>query len=365
MISELDLQMTKRALKLASLGIGQVSPNPLVGCVIVDKEGKIVGEGTYIYENVTHAEVIALTQAGEKAKGGTAYVSLEPHAHTGRTPPCTDALINAGIKRVVCPIEDPNPLVSGRGFEALRQSGIEVVTGLLADEAYRLNEKFFVWHRKKRPFVHLKMAVSLDGRISLSRSVSTSLSSKRALCRVHELRHEHDAILVGGNTAAVDNPSLTDRSGKPRRRKLIRVILDNSLKIPLDSNLVKTAIEIPTIVISNSTDSEKLNKLQKSGVKIFFEDAHNLCKVLQILRQLEIQSVLVEGGAKVAGSFVDSRLIDKITFIYSPLVIGGVKATPAVEGNGIESLANALKLKDLSIVRYHPDFEVTGYPCDD
>ncbi|GIU82200.1 MAG: bifunctional diaminohydroxyphosphoribosylaminopyrimidine deaminase/5-amino-6-(5-phosphoribosylamino)uracil reductase RibD [Acidobacteria bacterium] len=365
MTSDFDLKMTRRALELASLGIGQVSPNPLVGCVIVDKEGKVVGEGTYIYENVTHAEVIALEQAGERAKGGTAYVSLEPHAHTGRTPPCTDALIKAGIKRVVCPIEDPNPLVSGRGFDVLRQNGIEVVTGILADEAYKLNEKFFVWHRKKRPFVHLKMAVSLDGRISLSRSVSTSLSSERARCRVHELRHEHDAILVGGNTVAVDNPLLTDRSGKPRRRKLVRVILDNNLKIPLESKIVETANEIPTIVISNSANSEKVCKLQEKGIRVFAENAYDLCKVLQILRQLELQSVLVEGGAKIAGSFIDAGLVDKVTFIYSPFIIGGTKAPLAVEGHGADSLANAMMLKDIKIFHYDPDFEVTGYPLNE
>jgi diaminohydroxyphosphoribosylaminopyrimidine deaminase/5-amino-6-(5-phosphoribosylamino)uracil reductase len=365
MVSEFDLKMMKRALELASLGIGQVSPNPLVGCVIVDKEGKVVGEGTYTYENITHAEVIALEQAGEKAKGGTAYVSLEPHAHTGRTPPCTDALIKAGIKRIVCPVEDPNPLVSGRGFEVLRQNGIEVVTGVLADEAYKLNEKFFVWHRKKRPFVHLKMAVSLDGRISLSRSVSTALSSERALCRVHELRHEHDAILVGGNTAFVDNPFLTDRSGKPRRRKLVRVILDNSLKLPLESKIVETAKEIPTIVISKLADSQKASRLREKGVRIFGEDARDLCKVLQILRELELQSVLVEGGARVAGSFVDARLVDKVTFIYSPIIIGGTKAPSAVEGNGTDSLTKALKLHDIKIVQYCSDFEVTGYPLNE
>ena len=237
---EFDIKMTRRALELAAFGIGRVSPSPLVGCVIVAENGEIVGEGTYIFENVTHAEVIALKQAGEKAKGGTAYVSLEPHAHFGRTKPCTEALINAGIKRVVCPIEDPNPLVSGKGFQVLRENGIEVVTGILREEAAKLNEKFCVWHQKSRPFVHLKLAMSLDGRISLKNSVSTTLSGKESAKRVQDLRHEHDAILVGGNTAFVDNPSLTDRSGKLRRRKLVRVVLDNRLQIPLDSTLVQT-----------------------------------------------------------------------------------------------------------------------------
>nr|MBP7476735.1 bifunctional diaminohydroxyphosphoribosylaminopyrimidine deaminase/5-amino-6-(5-phosphoribosylamino)uracil reductase RibD [Pyrinomonadaceae bacterium] len=210
-ILDIDNGHTRRALEVAAMGTGLVTPNPLVGCVIVSADGEIVGEGTYIYDNVIHAEAVALEQAGEKARGGTAYVSLEPHDHEGRTPPCTEALIDAGIKRVVCPIEDPNPLVSGRGFQRLRDAGVEVVTGILAAEASRQNEKFICWHQKQRPFVHLKLAMSLDGRISLGSSVSTALSGPEALARVHELRHEHDAILIGGNTAFVDNPSLTDR----------------------------------------------------------------------------------------------------------------------------------------------------------
>ena len=197
MSADRDIELTRRALELAEAGCGMVSPNPLVGCVIASADGAIIGEGTYTYDNVTHAEQIALEQAGDNANGGSAYISLEPHDHHGKTPPCTEALINAGIKRVVCPIEDPNPLVSGRGFERLRHAGTEVVTGVLADEASKLNEKFICWHKKKRPFVHLKLAMSLDGRISLNRSVSTALSGYRALERVHGLRHEHDAILVG------------------------------------------------------------------------------------------------------------------------------------------------------------------------
>ena len=207
-----------------------MSPNPLVGCVIVSREGKIVGEGSYFYDDVVHAEAVALAQAGELSHGGTAYVSLEPHDHQHRTPPCSLALIGAGIKRVVCPVEDPNPIVSGNGFARLREHGVEVLTGILADEARRLNEKFNVWHQKGRPFVHLKLATSLDGRISLNKSVSTPLSGESSAKRVHDFRHQHDAILIGGNTAVIDDPSLTDRSGRKRRRKLVRVVLDNRLQ---------------------------------------------------------------------------------------------------------------------------------------
>lgn len=356
--------MTRRAIDLAARGIGLASPNPLVGCVIVSKDGEVVGEGTYTYEGVTHAEVIALEQAGEKTKGGTAYVSLEPHDHQGKTPPCTEALIDAGISRVVCPIEDPNPLVSGKGFERLRNAGVEVSTGLLADEATKLNEKFICWHKKKRPFVHLKLAMSLDGRISLKKSVSTALSGNDALRRVHELRHEHDAILVGGNTAFVDNPSLTDRSGRPRRRPLARVVLDNRLRLPVDSALVRTAGETPTIVFSNATDEEKVEKLFLKGVQVPRIDARDLNAVLKELYDREIQSVLVEGGTEVAGAFVDARLVDKVTLIAAPIIVGGQEAPNAVGGKGAESLESAMKMAELTISHLGPDIEITGYPTE-
>ena len=354
--------MTRLALELASIGVGRVSPSPLVGCVIVAANGEIAGEGSYIYENITHAEVLALEEAGRLAVGGTAYVSLEPHSYHGRTKPCTTALINAGIKRVVCPIEDPNPLVSGKGFEILRANGIEVVTGILKQEAARLNEKFCVWHQKNRPFVHLKLAMSLDGRISLKDSVSTTLSGKESAVRVQDLRHEHDAILVGGNTAFVDNPSLTDRSGKPRRRKLVRVVLDNRLRIPLESNLVQTAKETPTLIVSNSHDDAKIATLTNLGVDVARCDARDLNSVLAELKKRDLQSVLVEGGTEIAGAFVDAKLVDKLTFIVAPIVIGGHHAPLGIGGAGANSLENALKLNDLEIIKHGGDFEFTGYP---
>jgi diaminohydroxyphosphoribosylaminopyrimidine deaminase/5-amino-6-(5-phosphoribosylamino)uracil reductase len=360
--SEFDLQMTRRSLELASFGIGQVSPSPLVGCVIVGESGETVGEGSYIYENVTHAEVIALNQAGEKARGGTAYVSLEPHAHTGRTKPCTEALMNAGIRRVVCPIEDPNPLVSGKGFQVLRENGIEVVTGILKDEAAKLNEKFCVWHQKNRPFVHLKLAMSLDGRISLTNSVSTQLSGKESSTRVQSLRHEHDAILIGGNTALVDNPSLTDRSGKTRRRKLARVVLDNRLRVSIDSTLAQTAKDTPTIIFSASDNETKIAELEKLGVEVVRLNARNLHHVLSELKTRQLQSILVEGGTEIAGAFCDAKLVDKLTFIVAPIVIGGNDAPLAIGGNGANSLNNAMRFRDLEITKHGEDFEFTGYP---
>ena len=361
-INSRDYAGSYAALCLANEGIGLVSPNPLVGCVIEAADGSTVGRGTYIKDNIVHAEVTALEEAGERARGGTAYVSLEPHNHHGKTAPCTEALINAGIVRVVAPIEDPNPLVSGKGFQALRDAGIEVVTGILAEEATILNEKFICWHKKGRPFVHLKLAMSLDGRISLGRSISTALSGEKALARVHEMRHEHDAILVGGNTVFVDNPNLTDRSGMLRRRPLARVILDNRLRIPLESKPVSTAREIPTIVISNSADDKKKSALARHGVEVVIADARDLTAVLAALRERELQSVLVEGGTEVAGAFRDAGLIDKLTLMISPKIVGGLDAPLAFGGRGAETIEDALRLKDVSIERHGEDIEITGYP---
>ena len=361
---DIDFRHLQRSLNLAREGLGLVSPNPLVGCVVVSASGDIVGEGTYIFDDVTHAEVIALEQAGERAKGGTAYVSLEPHAHHGKTPPCTDALINAGIKRVVAPIEDPNPLVSGKGFERLRENGVEVATGMLDLEASKLNEKFICWHKKNRPFVHLKLAMSLDGRISLNRSVSTALSGESALKRVHELRHEHDAILIGANTAIVDNPNLTDRSGKKRRRPLVRIVLDNSLRLPKEHKLVTTANEIRTMVFTSNIDPVDTTPLTDSGVDVIPVPGgpRNIPEVLDELYRLEIQSVLVEGGSEVAGAFVDARLVDKITLIVTPMIVGGKDAPVAVGGAGVSCLNDALRLSDISIAKFNDDIEITGYP---
>lgn len=332
--------------------------------MIVSADGAIVGEGTYIYDDLVHAEAIALEKAGERARGGTAYVSLEPHDHHGKTPPCTEALINAGIKRVVCPIEDPNPLVSGRGFQTLRNAGVDVVTGVLANEASRLNEKFICWHRNQRPFVHLKLAMSLDGRISLSDSVSTALSGDSARERVQILRHEHDAILIGGNTASVDNPSLTDRSGKPRRRPLTRVILDNRLQTRPGSIIASTTDDAPTIIFTNSRNEERKNKLVDNGVDVVELElgGRDLDGVLAELKVREIQSVLVEGGTEVAGAFCDARLVDKVTFIAAPIIIGGREAPNAIGGSGAETLIEALRLRDITIQRLGDDIEITGYP---
>jgi len=331
--------MMKRALELSLKGVGQVSPGPLVGCVVVDPSGEIAGEGFYLFEDVKHAETIALELAGQRARGGTAYVSLEPHAHHGRTPPCTDALISAGIKRVVAPIEDLNPKVSGKGFAHLRAAGITVETGLLQQEAAQINEAYLHYMSTGLPFVHLKLAVSLDGKIATRTGDSHWITGPESRARAHELRHQYDAILVGAGTVITDDPLLTDRSGLPRRRPLVRVVLASALSP--DSKLATTASEAPVILFGES----------------------DLAGVLKELGSRSIQSVLVEGGSTVAGEFVDAGLVNKVTFFIAPKIVGGTDAVSAVGGRGVEKMSAALELDHVTVTPRGKDIEVTGYPA--
>lgn len=360
--TDLDRQMMSRALDLAACGLGQASPGPLVGTVIVDAGGEVVGEGFYVYDRVKHAETIALEQAGDRARGGTAYVSLEPHAHHGRTQPCTNALIKAEIKRVVAPIEDPNPRVSGRGFAHLREAGIEVCAGLLADEAARLNEAYVHFMRTGRPFVHLKLAVSLDGKVATRTGDSRWIAGEESRARAHELRSRYDAILVGSETVTKDNPLLTDRSGKPRRRPLVRVVLDDRLRLPKNSQLTQTAGESPVLLFTSS-DIES-SQLREFGVEIVKSSAgaRHLAAVLDELGKRELQTVLLEGGGTLAGAFLDARLVNKVTFFIAPMIIGGREATIAVAGTGAEKIADAFQLENVEVVKRGRDIEITGYP---
>jgi diaminohydroxyphosphoribosylaminopyrimidine deaminase / 5-amino-6-(5-phosphoribosylamino)uracil reductase len=363
--SDTDRRLMARALVLASKGVGQVSPGPLVGCVIASSSGEVVGEGFYVYEELKHAETYALEQAGSKAKGATAYVSLEPHAHYGRTPPCTDALIKAGISRVVAPIEDPNPRVSGKGFEHLRSAGVEVAIGLLSGEAEQLNEKYLHYMRTQRPFVHLKLAASLDGKIATRTGDSRWITGVESRARVHELRHEYDAILTAAGTAVTDDPLLTDRSGKNRRRPLLRVVLDETLSISPESQLVQTTQEAPVLIfVGNSVEPSRREAMESTGLEVIHDAAsgRDLTLVLKELERRSIQSVLVEGGSNLAGKLLDARLVNKISFFIAPIIIGGREAPTAVAGTGVETLGDALELRDVEITQRGKDLEVTGYP---
>jgi diaminohydroxyphosphoribosylaminopyrimidine deaminase/5-amino-6-(5-phosphoribosylamino)uracil reductase len=365
--------MMRRALDLAENGIGQVSPGPLVGCVIVDQNSEVVGEGFYLYDRVKHAETLALEQAGAKARGATAYVSLEPHAHYGRTPPCTNALIESGIARVVAPLEDPNPEVSGKGFAHLRSAGIEVCTGLLEREAERLNEKYLHFMRKGRSFVHLKLAVSLDGKIATRTGDSRWIAGPEARARAHEFRHGCDAIMVGAGTVMLDDPLLTDRWGQPRRRPLVRVVLDERLQTTAGSQLARTVQDAPVWLFAGTSSAqpsgsarakEGETELAGLGVEVIHDEAggRDMLRVLEELGRRSIQSVLVEGGGGVAGAFIDADLVDKVTFFVAPVIVGGRDAPTAVAGLGVERMADALRLEDVEITQRGADVEITGYP---
>ena len=359
--TDIDRRMMARALELAVKGIGQVSPGPLVGCVVVSGSGEIAGEGFYIFEEVNHAETIALERAREKARGGTAYVSLEPHAHHGRTAPCTDALIAAGIKRVVAPIEDLNPKVSGKGFAHLRAAGIAVETGLMREEAEQINEAYLHYMSTGMPFVHLKLAVSLDGKIATRTRDSRWITGPESRARAHEVRHEYDAILVGAGTAETDDPQLSDRSGLPRRRPLVRVVLDDEVRLSPDSQLAATASKAPVIVYGNES-ANHADVLRAQGVEIVNSTRDDLPGVLRELGGRAIQSVLVEGGSTVAGEFIDAGLVNKITFFIAPKIIGGVTAPSSIGAAGVAMMSEALELDRLTVIRRGKDIEVTGYP---
>lgn len=357
--AQVDERFMRRALELSAQGAGLVSPSPMVGCVVVNTSGRIVGEGFYIYDRIDHAEKIALEQAGNQAHNATAYVTLEPHAHFGRTAPCTQALINAGIARVVYAIDDPNPLVAGSGGEALRHAGIEVTTGVLAHEAARLNDAYLHFQRHGRPFVHLKMACSMDGKIGTRRDETHWLTGDVARARVHELRHNSDAVLVGANTAVIDDPLLTDRSGRPRRRPLVRVVMDNGLATPAHSRLVSTIDEAPVLIFTSSTTIVGDSHLNGLGIEIVPVSSIKIdpAEVLANLAGRGIESVLVEGGPIIAAAFLAAGLVNKVTFFIAPLIIGG--DGPQVIGPA--GLADTARLRDVQVTRRGDDTEISGY----
>jgi len=381
-----DELFLKQALELAARGQGLASPNPLVGAVIVDERGRIVGSGTHIYAKLQHAEVLAIEEAGALARGNTLYVNLEPCSHTGRTSPCADAVIAAGIARVVCCMEDPNPLVAGKGFEKLRAAGIEVEVGVLQGEARRLNESFAQFIRTGLPFVTLKAAMSLDGKIAGpvaqhrqhgATSSSSYVTGEVSRHRVHQMRHNSDAILVGVGTVIADDPMLTDRSGLPRRRPLQRIILDSRLRLPLTSRVVETAQD-DLIVFCSFAEENKRRALEARGVRVEqveiespapgeqqpHDGRPDLYRVFGTLGSEGITSLLVEGGAVVNWGCLRAHLVDKLVLFYTPRIFGPVGAVPWLVGQNSLPAGTELRLTDLTIERFGEDFAIESYLRD-
>ncbi len=360
----MDKYYMQMALSLALKARGRTSPNPLVGAIIV-KEKEIVGKGYHRRAGLAHAEINALKMAGENARGATLYVTLEPCAHFGRTPPCCEAIIKAGLKRVVIATLDPNPKVSGRGVKWLRQSGIAVSVGCLGAKARKINEVFFKWIATKQPWLILKCALSLDGKTATCAGESKWITKEAARRYVHVLRDRCDAIMVGINTVLCDDPSLTTRF-LPQGKNPVRIIVDSKGRLPLDKRVVCDK-KAPTIFATTEQAArEKLEKLREKGVEIMLcsmdeggkVDLNDLC---QKLGQREICSVLVEGGASLLGSFVERGLGDMAYFFLAPKLLGGEMARPAVAGKGIASLDEALFLKDMKIKRLGKDILLYGH----
>jgi diaminohydroxyphosphoribosylaminopyrimidine deaminase/5-amino-6-(5-phosphoribosylamino)uracil reductase len=354
----------EHALALARKGIGLSSPNPAVGCVIVN-DGAIVGEGFHQYEWRDHAEIVALKSAGEKARGATLYVNLEPCNHTGRTGPCTDAILAAGIRRVVAGMQDPNPKTSGRGFERLEASGVEMTTGVMEDEARRLNEAFACWIRTRKPFVTLKAGLTLDGQLALpkakKRGQTQWITSEESRAEVQRMRHASDALVTGIGTIFADDPLLTDRSGLSRRRRLLRVVLDSKLRLSPKSRIVKTADDDLLIFTGVALDSAKARKLQHAGVEIVRASTRrgriDLTAVLAELGRRDILSVLLEAGPSLNGAALSAGLVDKLALFYAPKIAGdtGVPLAHAPRSR-LDSL------RGMRTRQFGPDICIEAYP---
>jgi diaminohydroxyphosphoribosylaminopyrimidine deaminase/5-amino-6-(5-phosphoribosylamino)uracil reductase len=379
-----DERFMAHALVLARKGIALAAPNPRVGAVIVDAAGEIVGEGLHTYDGVKHAEVLALEQAGASARGGTLYLNLEPCSHQGRTGPCADAVIAAGVGKVVCAMRDPNPLVSGAGFEKLRAAGIEVVEGVLAAEARKLNEGFAKRIRTKLPLVTLKAAMTLDGKIApppgdvadVNLAQPGWITSEIARAHVQELRHAADAIMIGVGTVVSDNPLLTDRTGLPRRRPLLRVVLDSQLRLPLDSRLVKTANQDVLVFCSFAEEKKRaaleqrgiqveqvpLAKNEPAGVVSVAGGRPDLRAVIERLGARELNSMIIEGGAAVNWAALSSAIVDKVFLYYAPKILGD--GIPFALGSGFRTMDDAAYLRKIELHRFGEDFAVEGYLRD-
>jgi diaminohydroxyphosphoribosylaminopyrimidine deaminase/5-amino-6-(5-phosphoribosylamino)uracil reductase len=383
-----EAALMDRALELAARGIALASPNPMVGAVLV-RDGQIIAEGFHTYEGVRHAEVVALDAASEAARGATLYINLEPCCHAGRTGPCTRALIEAGVARVVAAMPDPNPRVAGRGFEQLRAAGIEVSVGLRETEARRLNEAFARWIVSREPLVTLKSALTLDGQLVLpgqraatragarkasgkqtrAKGARTSendrwISSPESRAEVQRMRHASDALLTGIGTVLIDDPLLTDRTGLPRRRKLLRVVMDSRLRLPLRSQLVQSAEKDVLVFTRAAETSPKVRALRRAGVEVVRLAGRgakpDLAQAVAELGRREILSVLLEAGATLNSAAMAAGIVDKIRVFYAPKV-AGVIARRAGTKNMPTTLEAAKELHNVTMQTFGPDFAIEGY----
>lgn len=357
-----DEKYMRLAMQLAGNAIGRTSPNPLVGAVIV-KDNRVVGCGWHRKAGTPHAEVHALNQAGELAQGADVYVTLEPCAHYGKTPPCAKALVEAKVKNVYGGLLDVNPKVAGKGFKILEDADIHVEYGFLQDELRKQNEVFFKWIEHKKPFVVLKVAMTLDGKIATATGQSKWITNETSRAYGYKLRDIYDGIMVGINTVIEDNPMLTARVDGGKNP--IRIVVDSSLKIDINANVVQDKSAKTIIATTDKADKDKILKLQAQDVDVIVVDKDendkvDIEKLLDILGQQNICSILVEGGATLSGSFVARKLVDKVYFFIAPKIIGGKEAKTPVAGTGILNLQEALALKDIQIEKLEEDILIIG-----
>lgn len=355
----------KMALDLAAKGEGFTSPNPMVGAVVV-RDGEVVGKGFHEAVGKAHAEVNAIDDAGASAKGATLYVTLEPCNHTGRTPPCTEKILTAGIKRVIVAMDDPNPDVTGGGNAYLRSRGVDVVSGICEPEAKKLNEVFIKHIRTKRPFVIVKCAATLDGRIATKTGDSRWVSGEESRRFVHRLRHAADGIMVGIDTVKKDDPSLTTRLDDMEGRDPARIILDTRLSISPDAKLLSLDSDADTFLITGDfVSGDKKAEIENTGAKVIEspvkEGRINLDPLMDRLNDLGITSLLIEGGSNVIASALKSGIVDKIHFFYAPKILCGDDGVPICKGTGPELMKECLTVKDMNIRRFGDDVMIEAY----
>jgi diaminohydroxyphosphoribosylaminopyrimidine deaminase/5-amino-6-(5-phosphoribosylamino)uracil reductase len=352
----------ERALELARDSIGLAHPNPVVGALVV-KDGHLVGHGYHVFDKRDHAEIVTLREAGSEARGATLYVNLEPCCHTGRTEPCTKAIIEAGVARVVAAMEDPNPEVAGQGLAELRSAGLHVTTGVEEDQAMQLNEDFACWIKTRKPLVTLKAALTLDGKIAMNPGEETAISGEAARAAGQRMRHAADAVLTGMGTILADDPLLTDRTALPRRKPLLRVVVDSQLRLPLESQIVKSAEDDVLVFTTQDSNAAKGEEMERAGVelaRVAAREGHaDLGEVIRELGRRKILNLLIEAGSELNGAAIAGDLVDKMVLFYAPKIMGsgGVPLAQVPFG----WFLNGPELSRLTLHGFGRDFAMEGY----